>query len=105
MERRRASVRTRRRARQHRLSIGVISGVLVLLTAVLAVNSATLRAKNRDYQAQEAELRIQLDEAEAKKEELADLEEYVGTDEYIADIAKDKLGLVYKNEILFEAEP
>ena len=33
-----------------------------------------------------------------------ELEEYVGTDEYIEDIAKEKLGLVYPNEILFEAE-
>ena len=31
-------------------------------------------------------------------------EKYVGTDEYVEDVAKEKLGLVYPNEIIFEAE-
>ena len=45
-------------------------------------------------------------EAERQRaEEIDDLEDYVGTDEYVEDVAKDKLGLVYPNEILFEAEP
>lgn len=101
----RRSSRNQERVRQHRLSIVLISGVLVLLTVVLAVNSISLRAKNHEYQAQEAELETQIGEEEAKKDELVDLEKYVGTEEYIEEIAKDKLGLVHEGEILFEAEP
>ena len=46
-----------------------------------------------------------LEEEERLDKEIDALEEYVGTDEYVEDVAKDKLGLVYPNEILFEAEP
>ena len=46
----------------------------------------------------------QLQNEEMRAEEIEELEDYVGTKEYIEDVAKDKLGLVHPNEILFEAE-
>ena len=39
-----------------------------------------------------------------RTEEIEEFEEYAGTDSYIEDVAKDKLGLIYENEILFEPE-
>ena len=94
-----------RRVLQHKLSILLISGVVVILGITLSVASISLNAKNQEYKAQERELEKQLEEEEARSEEIDELEEYVGTDEYVEDVAKDKLGLVYPNEILFEAEP
>ena len=55
--------------------------------------------------AQEAELEAQIEAETNRAEEIDELEEYVGTEEYVEDVAKEKLGLVYPNEILFEAEP
>lgn len=94
-----------RRALQHRLSILSISGVIVVLAVSLFVASIPLRKKNQDFKTKEAELKEQLEEAAADGEEIDELEEYVGTEEYVEDVAKDKLGLVYPNEILFQAEP
>ena len=34
--------------------------------------------------------------------ELDELEEYMGSSEYIEDVAKSKLGLTYENEIIFK---
>lgn len=101
----RAISRARRRVKKHRFSVIVITCVLALLTTMFAVKGVSLQAKKRDYQAQAQELELQLQDAQAKKEEINELEKYVGTDEYIAEIAKEKLGLVYEGEILFEAEP
>ena len=94
----------RRRMLQHRLSILLISCVIVVLGIVLSVGSISLHKKNQNYKAQEMELEKQLEEEALRAEEIDELEEYVGTDECIEDVAKDKLGLVYPNEILFEAE-
>ena len=94
----------RRRALEHRLSILLISCVIVVLGITLSVASISLHKKNQNYKVQEAELEKQLEEEELRAEEIDELEEYVGTDEYIEDVAKEKLGLVYPNEILFEAE-
>ena len=79
--------------------------MIVILAVVLSFASASLQRKNRAYKVQQAELEKQIQEEEVRSEEIDELEEYVGTDKYIEDVAKDKLGLVYPNEILFEAEP
>ena len=76
-----------------------------MLGATLSVASISLHAKNKEYMAQEAELEAQIEAETNRAEEIDELEKYVGTDEYVEDVAKEKLGLVYPNEILFEAEP
>lgn len=96
--------RLRRGMRGHRQSVFVILTVLVLLIAVVSVNAMTLRAKEKSYQAQEIELAEQIEEELARAKEIDELEKYVSTDEYVEEVAKDKLGLVYENEIIFKAE-
>lgn len=95
----------RREVRQYRVSICGIIGVLLLLAVMLGVRGMTLKAKNDEYRIREAELQAQVEAQERRTQELDELEEYVGSDEYIADVAKDKLGLAYEDEIIFEAEP
>lgn len=95
----------RREVRQYRISICGIIGVLLLLAAMLGVRGMTLKAKNDEYRIQEAQLEAQVAEQERREQELDELEEYVGSDEYVADVAKDKLGLAYEDEIIFEATP
>lgn len=102
---RKHSAQGKNRILQHKISVLGISGVIVMLAVVLAVGSMSLREKNERYKAQQAELETQLEEQKARSEEIEALEEYVGTDEYVEDVAKEKLGLVNPNEILFQAEP
>lgn len=105
MKQKKRKVRMKSRVLQHKISVLAISGVIVMLAVILSVGSISLREKNEAYKAQEAELEAQLEDAKARAEEIEALEEYVGTDEYIEDVAKEKLGLVNPNEILFRAEP
>ena len=51
-----------------------------------------------------AELKEKIEDEKARAKEIEELEEYVGTDEYVEDVAKEKLGLVHENEIIFKAE-
>ncbi len=95
----------RKQVRQYRISICGIIGVLLLLAVMLGVRGTTLKAKNDEYRMQEAQLEAQLEEQQRREQELDELEEYVGSDEYVADVAKDKLGLAYEDEIIFEAQP
>jgi len=96
--------RMRRSMRGHRQSVMAILAVLILLVAVVSVNAMTLRAKEKSYQVQEMELAEQIEEEKARAKEIDELEKYVSTDEYVEEVAKDKLGLVYENEIIFKAE-
>ena len=96
--------RMRKGMRSHRRSVFLILSVLVLLVLVVSVNAVTLRAKEKAYIAQEMELAEQIEEEKARAKEIDELEKYVGTDEYVEEVAKEKLGLVYENEIIFKAE-
>lgn len=53
---------------------------------------------------QEEELQTQIDAEKERSEEINKLKKYVGTDEYIEEVAREKLGLVKENEILFRAQ-
>ena len=96
--------RGKRRFNRHKSSMLAVSSVILLLVIVVSANGMTLRAKDKEYQAQEAELERQIEEEKARSSEIDELQDYVGTDEYIEEVAKDKLGLVNENEIIFKAK-
>ena len=48
------------------------------------------------------ELMQQYEDETERAAELDELEEYMGSSEYIEDVAKSKLGLTYENEIIFK---
>ena len=62
MKQRRQKRRSRRRAQHYRRSMLTVCGVILLLAVVLSVNAFQLRAKAKEYQAQETELAEQLEE-------------------------------------------
>ena len=89
---------------RHKRSVLAVSAVVLLLFVVISVNSVSLKAKEEHYQAQEQELEEQIREEKARTKEIEELSEYVGTDEYVEDVAKEKLGLIHENETIFKAE-
>ena len=89
---------------QHKASVLGIIGVVSLLAIVLLVACIPLAKKLHQRREQEAILREQLEAEKQREEELDELEEYVGTDEYVEDVARDKMGMIKENEIIFEPE-
>lgn len=59
--------------------------------------------KNQTYQSREAALEKQIADETERSKEIEDLETYTKTKKYVEDVAKEKLGLVYEDEILFKA--
>lgn len=96
--------RQRKRVRQHKQSVFLISCTMLLLVIVTAVGAMSLQAKNNAYKEQMSELQAQLKEEKERSGEIDDMQGYVGTQEYIEDIAREKLGLVYPNEIIMKPE-
>ena len=66
--------------------------ILVLLVGVLAVNAVSLRSRNAQYKKQEAELEAQIKEEKKRAKEVEAYEAYVKTDDYVKEIAEEKLG-------------
>lgn len=90
--------------RRHKRSVVIVSFIVIMLAGMLGFHSIELYAKNQTYKAQEAELQAQIEEEEQRTEEIEEYQAYVQSDEYIKDIAEEKLGLVDPNEIIFQSE-
>ena len=95
--------RRRRDAAQRRGKLG-ISTVIVVLIAVFLLRGHTMDQRNAAYVEELAQLQNKIDAEEARTQDIADLEAYMQTDEYAEQVAKDKLGLVYEDEIIFKPE-
>lgn len=70
----------------------------------LLVQSQKLSSQNRQYELRKSELEQQISDEELRAGEIENLHDYVDSKEYIEKVAREKLGLVYKDEILFQAE-
>lgn len=96
--------RKKRGRRGNRSAMLCITAVVAVLLVSLTIQSHSLMAKNAAYEEQEAKLEKQLEDEKQRTEEIDGLETYMQTDEYIEKIARDKLGLVYPDEILIKPE-
>ena len=96
--------RQKKRVQRHKRSVLAVSSVILLLLVMVSVNGITLRAKEKSYVVQETELKKQIKEEKSRAFKIDELEDYVGTDEYVEDVAREKLGLVHEGEIIFKAK-
>lgn len=99
-----ASKMNRRKKLRRHLGSFAIVGVVLLLLVFVSVASLSLRASNANKQEKIAELESQIEAEEKKSEELEEYSKYVQTKKYAEEVAKEKLGLVYEDEIIFKAE-
>ena len=93
-----------KKKRRRRRSTGTvcISIIVVVFEAVMAIQIFQLLQKDADYMARENELKEQYEQETQRSSEIDDLEKYMQSSEYYEDVAKSKLGLTYKNEIIFK---
>lgn len=96
--------KSKKRITNNYLGMAVISVVVLLLLGGLAMKSHSLRNRIAYYDAQAAELKQQICDEKERTKEIDKRTEYMQTDEYAAEVARDRLGLVKDNEIVFEEE-
>ena len=81
-----------------------ITAVVIMVCVALSLQIVKLYQRNRVYLAREESLRSQLQYEEKRKEDLEKYEQYINSQDYIEDVAKTKLGLVYDDEIIFREQ-
>ena len=88
---------TRRRSKRNLLLILLVVIVVVTATCIKIVD---LHSKSETLAATERQLEAEIEEAKMDAENLVNREKYMQTKKYIEDEAKNKLGLVYPDEIV-----
>ncbi|MDO5336875.1 MAG: septum formation initiator family protein [Eubacteriales bacterium] len=80
----------------------LISGIALLLLGSFITQAQTLQTRLDYYNSRLESLEAQIEEEKARTIEIRETEEYMKTDEYIESVAREKLGLVKENEIIFK---
>ena len=93
-----------RKRHQNRFSMFLVTLVVVMVMAVVAVRSIELKQK---IETRSQELQRIEEQIEAEKRRAETIEEFakeVQTKGYIENIAREKLGLIYEGEIIFKQD-
>ncbi len=91
------------RRQQNKLATFMIIGVVLMLVVVLMIRGAELKKQAAAYAKQEASWEALIREETERSQELEEYERYTQTNKFKEEVARDKLGLVYDNQIIFEA--
>ena len=91
-------------AKRKRTGILTVSAAVILLCGALLFNSYNLSNRLDEYDDVVAGLNQQISEQQQESEELVKESDYVKTEEYMEQVAREKLGLVKENEIIFQKE-
>ena len=92
----------RRRANRKWIALALVT--VVLLSVMTWIGGNSLAEQNAQNLAQQQLLEEKIAEEEARSKELDEYSEYMKTDEFAEWYAKEKLGLIHKNEIIFKGE-
>lgn len=101
MARRRVAYQKRK---QNTFAMVLVTLVLLMLLVVVNVRKGELKEKQAAYAVKQAELQEKITQEEERAEDIKEYEKYTQTQKYIEDMAKEKLGLVYEDEIVFKTE-
>lgn len=96
--------RRKKPSSSNRRGMAAIAAIVMILLVGLLVQSQKLSAQNRQYELRKSELQQQIADEELRADEIGNLPDYLNSTEYIEKLARDKLGLVYRDEVLFQAE-
>ncbi len=89
---------------QNRFSMFLVMLALLMILVAVYVSSIKLQDRLDALEAQSALLQVQIDAEKERAEEIELLRKRSQTKEYYEEIAKEKLGLVNADEIVFKAE-
>lgn len=80
-----------------------VVALMLVICFVVGRSSGKLEDKNNLYDKQIAELDVQIADQNERRDELNTLSVYVTTKQFIEEFAREKLGLVYEDELIFRA--
>lgn len=90
--------------RQNRLSMFMAVLVVVIILIAVAVNSVSLTRRLKENRIRSQELQKEIDLEIQRKADIEEYRRYTGTDAYIEEVAREKLGLIYEGETVFKED-
>lgn len=96
--------RKKKKSLQNKIAMVSVTFVVGVLFIGLMVESSRLKGKVAEYETKKSEVSAKIEDEKARTKEIDELKKYMQTDEYAKEVARDKLGLVEGNQIIFKEE-
>lgn len=93
-----------RRNTHNRTSMILISVVVIVMTIIVGYSVYNLKVELKEKQEKVDTLNTEIANEENRKEEIEEFKNHIETDEFVEDTAREKLGLVYEDEVVFIKE-
>ncbi len=90
--------------RQNRVSMFLAFLVVVIMMVAVAGSSLGLYRKLRENKARKVQLQEEILKEQERAEQIEEYRHFTRTNEFIEQIARDKLGLVKEGEVIFREE-
>ncbi len=87
--------------RKNRSGLLIIAVAVMVLCGIIFIKEKELLSEKAALTVKVSELNEQIDEEKEIKKELISKKAYMQTVRYVEDIAREKLGLVFPDEIIF----
>lgn len=88
----------------HRGSMKIIMVILLVVCGSIGVCTWQIHQKTNEYALMEENLQQQIADEEKNQKIIEEQAAYLKSDDYIEDLAREKLGLIYENEIIFKKQ-
>lgn len=86
---------------QNKFSMILVGIVIAAILIVISVRGVYLQNRLEEYNEQKEELQAQIDAENERTQEIEEYAKYTQTDEFVEEVAREKLGLVRDGEIVF----
>lgn len=93
---------SKQRRKSNRSGMAIIACVVLIFCIVLTYSSVRLNERLAEEKAVSESLQEQIDEQNERKAALEEREEYMQSEEYYKELAREKLGLAGSNDIIFK---
>lgn len=87
---------------QNRLSMWIAALIVGALILVVLVTCGSLYRRLHSNKERIEELQSEIAKEEQRAEEIEEYKQYTKSREYIEEVAREKLGLVYEGEVIFK---
>lgn len=90
--------------KKNRNGIGTIAVVVLLICTIVSLKRFNLDAERKMSEKRLNEVQESIKEEKEKTKDIKKYKAHVQTKKYIEEVAREKLGLVYEDEIIFKSE-
>lgn len=98
------AARNRRNSKTNKTAMRCVTVVVLLLLVVMSINIVRLYQRDEEYAQKEQNLTVQYEEETKREKDLLDFEAFTKTLDYVEEVAREKLGMVFENEIVFKSK-